>query len=636
VEEGFKIDRKDGTGAWQLNYATVGANTALYTIDLSGTIPEEIYIHWRIRAYNQGYYSAYSNEALLEPNTVAAPVAVPTGATYNNAQSVLLSTVTNGATVKYTMDNSDPTVASANYTTPIPVNKTATIKAKAFKNGWKSSTLCMESYNMVVANPVISVPGGAYLAEQTVSISCATLGATIRYTTNGSEPNSTSPQYNNPVVISGNATLKAKALKAGWTESSTVSESYSFTVATPTFNPPGGAYYNTQNVTLSCSTIGATIRYTTNGSEPISTSTLYGKPIVISGITSLKAKAFKADWTESSTSSASYSLNVAAPIFDPAEGVYNSAQNVSISCSTIGATIRYTANGSEPNATSTQYSNPIVISGNTSLKAKAFKSDWTASVTVTASYNIIPSDFVTIAGGSFNNGTSNVTVSSFYMDKCELTQAGYQAVMGTNPASGYGFGSNYPVYYVTWFNAIEYCNRRSISEGRTPCYSYSTYGTNPDNWPTGCFTDPNNHTNVSCNWTAIGYRLPTEAEWQFAARGGNLTHDYTYSGSNDVSAVAWYNDNSGGTTYPVGTKPPNELGLFDMTGNVWEWTWDIFGNYNSGVQTNPHGTTVGSYRVFRGGAWNISAIYCPVSIRNYASATGSYSYIGFRCVVPIP
>jgi formylglycine-generating enzyme len=244
----------------------------------------------------------------------------------------------------------------------------------------------------------------------------------------------------------------------------------------------------------------------------------------------------------------------------------------------------------------------------------------------------MPENFVLVTGGTFNNGTSDVTVSSFYIDKYELTQAEYQAVMGSNPASGYGVGSNYPVYYVSWFNAIEYCNRRSIQEGLTPCYSYSTYGTNPDTWPGGWNTDYNNHTNVSCNWSANGYRLPTEAEWQFAARGGTQTHNYTYSGSNDINAVAWYGSNSGSTTHTVGTKAANELGIFDMSGNVWEWNWDIYGSYQSGSQNNPTGAISGSYRVLRGGSWNYNAFYCAVSYRRNLNATSSGYGVGFRCV----
>ena len=243
-----------------------------------------------------------------------------------------------------------------------------------------------------------------------------------------------------------------------------------------------------------------------------------------------------------------------------------------------------------------------------------------------------PANFVFVQGGTFNNGTSDVTISSFYIDKYELTQAGYQAVMGSNPASGYGVGSNYPVYYVSWFNAIEYCNRRSIQEGLSPCYSYSSFGTNPDNWPAGWNSNYNNHTNVSCNWTANGYRLPTEMEWMFAAKGGNQSQGYTYSGSNTIGDVAWYSSNSGSTTHTVGTKAANELGTFDMSGNVREWVWDIYGSYPSGSQTNPTGANSGSDRVLRGGGFYYDADYCTVSIRDYTDATFSAVDWGFRCV----
>ncbi|MFA7543372.1 MAG: SUMF1/EgtB/PvdO family nonheme iron enzyme [Candidatus Cloacimonadaceae bacterium] len=241
----------------------------------------------------------------------------------------------------------------------------------------------------------------------------------------------------------------------------------------------------------------------------------------------------------------------------------------------------------------------------------------------------LPPNMVFVKGGTFHNGTSDVTLSSFYIDKYETTQEEYQKVMGKNP-SRFGKKPNHPVERVSWFNAIEYCNRRCMLEGLNPCYSYGTYGTNPSNWPSGWNTSNSNHTNVSCNWTANGYRLPTEMEWMYAAKGGNQSQGYTYSGSNDINAVAWYDSNSGSTTHTVGSKLPNELGIYDMSGNVWEWCWDIYGSYPNGAQTNPHGAASGSYRVKRGGSWSNDADGCTVSYRDSNVATISSYVIGFR------
>ena len=332
---------------------------------------------------------------------------------------------------------------------------------------------------------------------------------------------------------------------------------------------------------------------------------------------------------------------VAKPKFSVQGGTYENPQLVTITCETLLVTIYYTLDGTNPNSSSAIYSGPISISETSNLKARAAREGWSDSEIASVNYTItvapIPENYIFVEGGTFNNGTSNVTVSSFYMDKYELTQADYQAVMGTwdpDPngwGENFGIGSDYPVYSVSWFDAIEYCNRRSMQEVLTPCYSYSSYGTNPDSWPSGWNTSNTNHSSLSCDWTANGYRLPTEAEWEFAARGGNQTHNYTYSGSNTIGDVAWYDgNNSPFGTKPVGGKLANELGLYDMTGNVWEWNWDIFGSYPVGAQTNPHGAVSGSYRVLRGGSWQHLADYCTVSIRyNYRATLSDYN-LGFR------
>ncbi len=308
---------------------------------------------------------------------------------------------------------------------------------------------------------------------------------------------------------------------------------------------------------------------------------------------------------------------VSTPVFSPPGGTFEGGVDVALTTTTLGTTILYTTDGSDPNSNSPVYVSPIHLTQTTTLKAKAYKSGLQDSAIATANYTIetppVPENFVFVPGGTIHPSTGiytgGLTVSSFLMGKYEVTNAEWDSVMGS------GGGDSYPHADVSWFNAIEYCNRRSIQESLTPCYSYLTYGTNPDNWPVDWNTDSSNAVNVNCDWSAIGYRLPSEAEWEYAARGGLQTHGYTYSGSNDLNQVGWYNWNSPYTSQPVGQLAANELGTFDMSGNLWEWVWDIYS---------------GSARVFRGGSFYYYAYGCTVSNRYGDYAAGSGGSIGFR------
>ncbi|CAM4453752.1 formylglycine-generating enzyme family protein [Paenibacillus tarimensis] len=247
---------------------------------------------------------------------------------------------------------------------------------------------------------------------------------------------------------------------------------------------------------------------------------------------------------------------------------------------------------------------------------------------------------VFIKGGTFTNTKSNFfgkseRISDFYIGQYEVTQQEWTEVMGHNPSAFQGDGL--PVEMVSWYDAVEYCNLRSIKEGLMPYYHIDKGKKDPNN--------RSEHDNLK--WTvtidpeADGYRLPTEAEWEYAASGGQQSKGYTYSGSSDADEAAWYWRNAGdkylsgdwnwpiiennrNRTKAVGLKKPNELGLYDMSGNVREWCWNWYGDSLD--------SSSGSYRVVKGGGWIGGLINNAVSYRGKFEANGFGPDQGFRVV----
>jgi formylglycine-generating enzyme required for sulfatase activity len=222
--------------------------------------------------------------------------------------------------------------------------------------------------------------------------------------------------------------------------------------------------------------------------------------------------------------------------------------------------------------------------------------------------------------GSDNGDTDEspahqVAVSSFLVGTYEVTQEQYQIVMSKNPSYfPYDLDAlKRPVENVSWYDAIAFCNKLSEKEGLQRVYSIKGI-------------------DVQTDFSKNGYRLPTEAEWEYAASGGVLSNGFAYSGSENVGEVGWYESNSGSTTHQVGTKSPNELGIYDMSGNVWEWCGDWYGFYHSGAQTDPTGPVTGGYRAYRGGCWGYNAGTLRSSNRDYLYPGHRDSYVGFRVV----
>ena len=282
-----------------------------------------------------------------------------------------------------------------------------------------------------------------------------------------------------------------------------------------------------------------------------------------------------------------------------------------------------------------------------------------ANVTVTAAFKALPAGFVkvegaTIVGGDkFKVGSNTgvfvagrtVTLSDFYMCDHEVTQAEYIGVMRANPSKFDGYGwENLPVEQVSWFDALVYCNKKSLAEKLTPCYTINGK-TNPSDWGTVPTSIDATWNAAICNLNADGYRLPTEAEWEYAALGGKAgvaADDPTdYAGTNDstqLGTYAWCTDNSESKTHAVKTKTKNGLGLFDMSGNVWEWCWDWYNDDaksgdNSNPVTNPlGGASLELRRVLRGGSWQYGDFICSVAYRNGNYPNGRDDNLGFRVV----
>ncbi len=385
-----------------------------------------------------------------------------------------------------------------------------------------------------------------------------------------------------------------------------------------------------------------------NGSEPDENSIPYTGTLKIQDVIiqpdselNFKIKAFKEGFSPSQTISRSFSYLYEQSVLEPEISIGGNypqhGTQVIISCDSPEARIHYTINGSIPNQFSALYTRPITLnySGPHYIQARAFKDEFNPS-SVAMQYHFIQHPVqpeVFVQGGVFSNGTSNITLNSYYIDKYEVTQREYNDVMSAVLNFHEDAKMNYPVYYVSWLDAIEYCNRRSILEELQPCYTLPPYGNHPNTWPPGWKTNPNIHNQISCNWDNAGYRLPTEMEWMYAARGGLLSKGYQYCGNDSISIVAWYNGNSGHSVQRVGTKYPNELGIHDMSGNLWEWCWDIYGTYPLEDQTNPRGPASGASRVLRGGSYYTDADSCrPTNRYSYDPAYYLAASFGFRCV----
>lgn len=253
--------------------------------------------------------------------------------------------------------------------------------------------------------------------------------------------------------------------------------------------------------------------------------------------------------------------------------------------------------------------------------------------TITGEESWIPSSNVFVSGRS-------LTIPDLIVSDHEVTRGEYKAVMGSDPSTASANDKdgnelegdavlNNPVNYVNWYDALVYCNKLSMLENLTPCYSIDG-STDPDDWGEVPTSSNSTWNAATCNYEAEGYRLPTEAEWEWLARGGE---NYEYAGSDNVDDVAWYTSNTNDTgTREVKTKAPNGYGLYDMSGNVYEWCWDWYGSISDSSAAD--GASSGSSRVSRGGSWYYYDYSCEVAYRDGFNPNLRYDGFGLRVVRP--
>ncbi len=235
------------------------------------------------------------------------------------------------------------------------------------------------------------------------------------------------------------------------------------------------------------------------------------------------------------------------------------------------------------------------------------------------SWNVIDIKMISVPVGNFQMGSENsrdekpmhtIALDGFEMSSTEITQEIYRILMGETP-SGFKGDDNLPVEKVNWFDAVKFCNQLSVTEGLEPCYNLKTW---------------------KCVFTNNGYRLPTEAEWEYACRAGTETDYHTGDGESSLFNAGWYKKSSDSKTHPVKQMEPNTWGLYDMHGNVWEWCNDYYGKYSSISSRNPEGAQSGKYRVIRGGSYKSKKSDCRTANRQYMSPNARLKDIGFRVV----
>lgn len=326
----------------------------------------------------------------------ASPTFSVSGGTYDSPRTLTMSSTTGGAVIHYTLNGTDPTEASATYSSALAINENTTVKAIAIHDGYGNSTITSAQYLIRAGAPQFSLDDASpHRGTQSLTLTSATSGATILYTLNGDDPTTLGVSYDpeEGISLSTSTVVKAVSRKTNMVDSAVITKSYSIPpiAATPVIVPESGTYASKQSVTITTTEEDGEIRYTTNGENPTSSSTLYSEPFDVEVNTTVKAVTVKEGYWNSDVAQKSYQIQAAAPEFTPSAGSHNGAQTIAITSTTSGASIRYTTDGSSPSSASPLYSSPISVPYTTTIKAYSTKVGMADSASVTGEFVILGS-----------------------------------------------------------------------------------------------------------------------------------------------------------------------------------------------------------------------------------------------------
>jgi hypothetical protein len=416
------VSISDTTVGTTIYYTTNGATPTTSSTVYTGPIPVNSTETLEAIAVETGDSNAVGTAIYTIATVLPTPTFSVAAGTYTTSQTVAISDSTAGTTIYYTTNGTAPTTSSTKYTAAVTVGANETLEAIAVETSYTNSLAASAAYTIATVLPTstFSVAAGTYATSQTVAMSDSTAGTTIYYTTNGTAPTTSSTKYTGAVTVSATETLNAIAIETGYTNSLAASAAYTITVAVPapTFSPAAGTYTTAQTVAISESTAGTTIYYTTNGTTPTTSSTVYSGPITVSASEAIEAIAFETgDSNAVGTAIYTIALVLPTPTFNVAAGTYTAPQTVTISDATAGTTIYYTTNGTTPTTSSSAYSGSITVSTSETIESIAVETGHTNSLVATVLYTINSGStpYISYSSGGFTsaslklNGGATVT-----------------------------------------------------------------------------------------------------------------------------------------------------------------------------------------------------------------------------------